>query len=325
MKIIVTDPSLAAHRELFEASVPPGSTVSWFDGPGAVDEADLAGTEVIVGSKISAELAAKAPRLTLIHAAGAGTDGIQAGARRAGVTVCNTFHHEGSIAEHIVSATVALRRNTIAQDTALRASTWLSPVYDASIPQPRTLRGSVVTFLGFGHIGQATWQLLRAFGMEGIAITRTGSADAAAYGLRRAGRLDELEGALAESDLLVVSIPLTGDTEGLIQGHHLEALGAAGILANVARGAVVQERALYDALSGGVIAGAALDVWYHAPDGSGHGAPSTLPFHELENVIMTPHSSGVTEETFRERARDIASNIGRLQRGEALENIVSAS
>lgn len=325
MKIIVTDPSLAKHRELFEATVPEGSVVSWFDGPSGVDERTLAETDVIVGSKISADMAAQASQLSLIHAAGAGTDGIESGALREDVVVCNTFHHEGSIAEHIVSTAIALRRNTIAQDAALRASTWLSPVFDTSIPQPRTLRGSVVTFLGFGHIGQATWNLLRAFGVKGIAITRTGSADADAHGLLRAGRLADLEGALAESDLLVVSIPLTGETEGLIRSHHLAALGTQGLLVNVARGAVVQEQALYEALSGGVIAGAALDVWYRGADATGHGAPSTLPFHELTNVIMTPHSSGVTEETFRERARDIATNIGRLQRGEALENIVSGS
>ena len=84
----------------------------------------------------------------------------------------------------------------------------------------------------------------------------------------------------------------------------------------------MQEQALYDALSGGVIRAAAIDVWYRYPSGEGVSAPSDLPFRELSNLVMTPHSSGVTRDTFTGRVDDIAANIGRLQRGEPLQNVV---
>lgn len=85
----------------------------------------------------------------------------------------------------------------------------------------------------------------------------------------------------------------------------------------------MQERALYDALADGVIKGAAIDVWYRYPvDGIGC-EPSVLPFAELPNVLMTPHSSGVTRDTFAGRADDVAANIARLGRGEPLRNLVT--
>jgi phosphoglycerate dehydrogenase-like enzyme len=121
----------------------------------------------------------------------------------------------------------------------------------------------------------------------------------------------------------VVSAPLNEHTEGMIGVEQLRALGSDGVLINVGRGPLVQEQALYDALAGGVIRAAAIDVWYRYPAGDGVTAPSDLPFAELPNVLMTPHSSGVTRDTFIGRVDDIVANIGRLQRGEPLHNVIN--
>jgi phosphoglycerate dehydrogenase-like enzyme len=94
-------------------------------------------------------------------------------------------------------------------------------------------------------------------------------------------------------------------------------------LINLGCGPVVQEHALFTALSARTIAGAAIDVWYADPGSDGHAAPSTLPFRELPNVIMTPHSSGIATQTSLGRALDIADNICRLDRGEPLRNVVA--
>lgn len=91
------------------------------------------------------------------------------------------------------------------------------------------------------------------------------------------------------------------------------------------RGPLVQGQALYDALAAGVIRAAAIDVWYRYPAGDAVSAPSELPFAELPNVLMTPHSSGVTRDTFIGRVDDIAANIARLERGEPLQNVVRAA
>jgi phosphoglycerate dehydrogenase-like enzyme len=121
---------------------------------------------------------------------------------------------------------------------------------------------------------------------------------------------------------VVVSAPLTAATTGLIGAPQLRALGADGVLINVGRGPLVVEGDVYEALRDGQIAAAALDVWYNYPGPGGNGAPSRMPFAELSNVLMTPHSSGITRDTFVGRVDDIAANIGRLDRGEPLQNVV---
>ena len=150
----------------------------------------------------------------------------------------------------------------------------------------------------------------------------TGSGRVPECGLRWTGDTGQLDRLLAECDIAVVSAPLNGRTEGMIGAEQLRALGSDGVLINVGRGPLVQEQALYDALSGGVIRAAAIDVWYRYPSGEGVSAPSDLPFAELPNLLMTPHSSGVTRDTFTGRVDDIVANIGRLRRGEPLQNVV---
>jgi phosphoglycerate dehydrogenase-like enzyme len=96
------------------------------------------------------------------------------------------------------------------------------------------------------------------------------------------------------------------------------------VLANVGRGPLVDEDALYDALAGHRIGGAVLDVWWHYPRGGAVGAPSSRPFGQLDTVVLSPHSSGVTRQTFLGRARDVAENVRRLERGQPLLNPVRA-
>jgi len=255
--------------------------------------------------------------------AGAGTDRVDFGALRPDIQVANTFHHERSIAEYVLGAAAMLGRGFLAQDRAMRRGVWATSVYDDAIPQPNTLRDSRIGFVGFGHIGQCSWELFRAIGSRGAAVTGSGRVDPEAHGLDWAADVSRLDALLRESDVVVVSAPLTAATTGMIGAAQLRAVGPDGVLINVGRGPLVDERALYDALLNGDVGSAAIDVWYRYPAGPGErSAPSDLPFAELANVLMTPHSSGVTTDTFRGRADDVAANIGRLERGEPLRNVV---
>ena len=323
MKIVVGDPNLVPHRDRLEAALPPGSVVHWHDAtsPGLLD--DLRDADVYVGGRFMAEMAGAAEKLRLVHAAGAGTDKIAFDALAPDVLVANTFHHEQSIAEYVLAAAVLLRRGFLEQDRALREGIWGTSVYDRSIPQPRSLQGARVGFVGFGHIGRCSWELFRAFGCTGAAVTGSNRLDAAVEGLSWAADVGELARLMEASDVIVVSAPLTDRTVGMIGARELDMLGPAGVLINVGRGPLVVESALYEALSARTIAAAAIDVWYRYPDADGNTAPSELPFDKLPNVLMTPHSSGVTENTFVGRVDDIAANIGRLARGEPLQNLVS--
>jgi phosphoglycerate dehydrogenase-like enzyme len=322
VKIVVADRSLVPHRERFEAALPADATPLWRTGPADL-RGELRDAQVYVGGQFTAEMAGVAEKLRLIHVAGAGTDRIDFDALSGDVLVANTFHHERSIAEYVLAAAIVMRRGFFTQDRSLRRNVWATAVYDDAIPQAKTLRDARVGLVGFGHIGQFAWELFRAFGSTGVAVTGSGRVDAAAHGLSWVGDVARLDDLLRESDVVVVSAPLTPATEGMIGVDQLRALGPDGVLINVGRGLLVNERALFDALRNGDVRGAAIDVWYRYPARPGETtAPATLPFGELDNVLMTPHSSGVTTDTFGGRADDIAANIGRLARGETLSNVI---
>ncbi|MFG2894486.1 2-hydroxyacid dehydrogenase [Streptomyces sp. NPDC048248] len=325
MHIVVADTNLRPLRAEFEHQLPSGSTVRWADpaDSGAVAVA-LAKADVLVSGTCSASTVRTAERLRLVHAAGAGTDGIDFSALPPGTEVACTYHHEDSMAEYVAATAALLRRGLLRQDAALREGRWLSPVYaPAEAEWQPTLAGATVGFVGFGHIGARSWQLLRAFGARGVAVSRRGEVDAAAQGLEWSGSVDDLPHLLDRSDVVVVAVPLNADTIGLIGAPELARLHPESVLINVGRGPVVDEDALYEALRSGRLGGAALDVWYAYPSAPGeHQQPSRHPFHTLANVLMTPHSSGLTRQTFTARAADIAANIRRLAAGEELTNIV---
>ncbi|MEV1293681.1 2-hydroxyacid dehydrogenase [Pseudonocardia sp. NPDC049635] len=328
MKIVVADQNLAGIRAETETALPPDSEVVWSPTRDAADVAALVGdADVLIGGYCPKEVAVAGARLRLVHAAGAGTDGIDVDALPAGCVVANTFHHEDSIAEYVTASAILLRRGFLTQDAALRRGEWPTPAYDPAAPWTSSLQEATVGLVGFGHIGSRAWERLRAFGARGVAVSRRGAIDAAAAGLDWAGRTaDRLDELLACSDVVVVSAPLTPQTEGLIGAAELASMRDSAILVNVGRGPLVEERALYEALRDGVIGGAAIDVWYGYPaPGTARAEPSSWAFHELGNVLMTPHSSGLTRQTFLGRAAEIGANTHRLAAGEPLVNVVAVS
>ncbi|MDI9929304.1 2-hydroxyacid dehydrogenase [Rhodococcus sp. IEGM 1354] len=311
MKIVVGDRNVLPHREQFEAGLPAGAEVIWcvpFDESRVIGE--LADADVYIGGKFSADMGSAAPKLRMVHVAGAGTENVDRSGLGPDVQVCNTFHHEQSIAEYVVAATVMLRRKFLQQDRELRSGVFATSVYDPTIAQPLSLSGARIGFVGFGHIGKRTWQLFRAYGAVGAAVT--GSGRAPDENLEWVSDAEDLTRLADFADVLVVSAPLNERTRGMIGAEELRRLGPDGVLVNVGRGPLVQEQPLFYALSRNDIAAAAIDVWYRYPGPDGMGEPSVLPFRDLDNVLMTPHSSGVTHHTFVGRVADIASNIDAL-------------
>src|SRR6266542_2726832 len=205
MRVVITDPNLLPLRVELESLLPASTDAVWVAQDDALDA--LPNTDVLVGPAFTKAMSDAAPGLRLVQVAGAGTDRIQVDALTDKIVVANTYHHESSIAEYIVWALIALRRELPQADAALRQGRWLSPVYDATMPQPPSLESASVGFVGLGHIGRATWQVLRAFGARGQAVTGSGKADA--EGLNWVGDTSQLPRLLEESDALVVSAPLT--------------------------------------------------------------------------------------------------------------------
>jgi len=293
----------------------------------AVDEAaimsKLADLDVLVTLVFNREMAAAGRRLKLVQVPAAGLDRIDPPALPPGVWLANAYGHEVGIAEYVIGAILTWNRGLCRADTLLRRGEWDSQWAAGSPPPPRPeLGGKTLGVLGYGRIGQALAQRARAFDMAiwGIRRDPTQPVSCAADFLGGPAALDEL---LRRADYLVVTSPLTPATRGVLGQRELALMKPTAVLVNVARAEIVDEEALYEALHRGVIAGAILDVWYRYPTGAGPTLPSRLPFHELGNVLMSPHVSGWTEGMLEARAEVIAENIRRAARGEAPLNLVA--
>src|SRR5262245_21080195 len=283
----------------------------------------LLGADVLVTMAFTREMSGSARRLKLVQVPGAGLDRIDRTAIAEGVWVANAYGHETGIAEYAIGAMLALTRGFGRLDAALRAGVWESQWAVGAPPPPPwpELAGKTLAILGYGRIGQSLARRARAFDMVVEAIRRD-PALRAAEGLAFLGGPDALEAVLRRADYVAVTVSLTDATRNLLGEQQLRAMKPTAYLVNVARAEIIKEQALYRALAERAIAGAALDVWYRYPSSAAPTLPAAAPFHELDNVLMTPHVSGWTEGMLDARAKVIAENILRAERGEPPVNLI---
>lgn len=263
-----------------------------------------------------------APRLKLLHLPGAGTDDIAFDAVPPRATVCNVFEHEIGISEYILAGMLQWAIGIPGMDAALRRDEWFGS--HLSGPRHGELYGQTVGIVGYGRIGREVAQRAKAFGMKIIACSRTPRGTdgfvASVTGM------DGLPDLLAAADFVVLALPLDASTAGMIGTGQLGRMKPTAVIINVARGALIEERALFDACKNHRIGGAIIDTWYRYPQqGETVSAPGNLPFRELDNIIMTPHASGWTEGLRPRRCGLIAENLDRLAKGEPLVNVVRSA
>lgn len=283
------------------------------------DAEALRTADVVIGVALS-KTHPRPERIRLYHAPAAGIDAIDRSCLPPGVPLCTAPGHEHAIAEYVMAALLA-RYHPLAQaDAELRQGKWSS--FWAGLPttvRPE-LSDTTLAILGFGHIGKAVAARAKAFGVR---VTVANRSPVATSGLVDENfTLDQLGPFMASADNILVTLPLTADTQGLIGAAALAAMRPDGWILNVGRGGVIQEAALYESLASQRIGGAVIDTWYAYPTKDRPETyPSRLPFHELRNIVMTPHMSGWTHGTIRRRQQVMADNIQRLMRGEALTNV----
>jgi phosphoglycerate dehydrogenase-like enzyme len=263
----------------------------------------------------------RAPKLRLLQVPGAGYDGIDIAAIPADVRLCNVFEHEAGVAEYALLTMLEAAHRVASADQAIRRGDWSrSSRYGGETDSE--IAGKTVTIVGLGRIGRAIARRAKAFDMRVVAANRTRREQEP--DVDRSLGLDQLHAALAEGDYVVLACALTPETRGLINAAAFAAMKRNTVIVNVARGPVIDEAALWQALSERRIGGAVIDTWWNYPATARDDVASWAHrFDRLDNTILTPHIAGWTDGTVARRTRFMARNLDRLARGEKLENIVA--
>jgi len=233
----------------------------------------------------------------------------------------NLHHNAVPTAETALALMFAISKSIVPLDQALRKGDW-RPRYDGG--HSLLLDGKQALILGFGEIGRALGQRLRGLGVGVNAIRRQiQDSDQDEISLYPPHALHDL---LPAADVLFITVPLTEETEGMIGQEEIDLLPETAVLINISRGPVVEEEALYSALQEGGLFGAGLDVWYSYPrqeEERDSTQPADFPFHDLENVVLSPHRGGSTLATEVLRIRHLARLINAAARDEDVPNRVS--
>ena len=237
------------------------------------------------------------------------------------ISLHNLHHNNYNTAELGFALLLAAAKRLIPMDQALRRNDW-RPRYGDQ--QAILLRGRTALILGFGEIGQALAGYCQGLGMTVIATKKhpeeyTGELKLAIH------PDDQLHALLPKADVLLIALPLTPETEGLIGEIELQLMPHGSILVNIGRGPIVNPDALYEALKSGHLLAAGSDVWYTYPetkDARSNTPPADVPFSELDNFVLSPHRGGLVQEVDAQRAEALARLLNAANSGEPLPNKV---
>ncbi|EJO32374.1 hydroxyacid dehydrogenase [Achromobacter marplatensis] len=254
---------------------------------------------------VNAELISQCPDLVCVSSGGAGYDTVDVPAcTAAGIAVVNQAGgNAASVAEHTYALVLAVQRRVVESHQRLRNDTGFS----REDLMGHEIHGTVIGLVGIGQIGSRVARIAQGFGMRVIAHDPLLDADTIrSRGAEPVG-LAEL---LAQSDVVSLHCPLDTSTRGLIDARAFAAMKPGAVFISTARGGIHDEAALYDALHGGHLRGAGLDVWQQEPP------PRDAPLLGLPNVVATFHTAGVTHEARRNVAQSSATQLIAMLRGE---------
>lgn len=254
------------------------------------------------------------PKLKLIAVAATGVDNIDASyCKSRGIAVCNTRGYaKHSLPEHVVMLMLALRRNLVAYIQDVRNNKWQESKQFCLLNHSiRDLQGSKIGIVGYGSLGKAVGALAESIGMQVLVAERKNAATT------RPGHVEFSE-VLRQSDVLTLHCPLTRETRHLIGVEELQLMKRQAILINTARGGLVREEAIVEALRDGVIAGAAFDVLSEEPPLQGN----ILLDQDLANLIITPHVAWASREAMQALADQLIENLEAFIRGEPRNLVV---
>jgi len=316
-KVLVTDyawPSLDIERQVLDTIGATLIVAQTGDEPELVRLAAEADAILTNWKPVTPLVLQAATRCLSVNRYGVGLDNIAVEqATQLGILVTNVpdFCLE-EVSDHAMALLLACARRIVRFSMLTRAGDW---DVKAGRPLPR-LRGQTLGIIGYGNIARALIPKALGFGLKILVYAPRLAADALAPDVRAANHMDEL---LSQSDYVSIHVPLTLETRGMIGARALRLMKPTAFLINTARGAVVDEVALYRALTEGWIAGAGLDVLTQEP------ADHTNPLLALDNVIVTPHAAFYSESAIEELQHKAATHVAQVLRGETPSNIINPS
>ena len=310
-KVAYLDVMDARVQAEIRSELPPGFSIQFGEtGDRREQMASVADADFILTAvAVDAEMIKAAPKLKLLHKWGIGVDKFDLDAARAArVPVAITAGaNAGAVSEHTVMLMLAVYRRLSWADRKLREGVWIRPQIRAQAYQ---LSGKTVGIIGFGNVGRMVAHRLAGFDVR-IIYHDIRRADMATERAMHATPvpLDEL---LERSDVVSLHVPLTRVTRGMINAGAIARMKTGAILINAARGEVVDEAALHDALVSRKLGGAGLDVFAKEP------AEPDNPLFKLDQVVVTPHTAGSAIDLVADIARHAFSNMEAVLNGEPL-------
>lgn len=278
--------------------------------------------DIIIGWRPGIELLRNAEKLKLFINPGTGVKHLITSFKEINLTrkilLINGHGHSYSTAQHTVALLLSLMNRITTHHNRMKDGIWRvsdnEDIYNASL----RLKNRKIGLLGYGAINKKVHKFLSGFDNEFHVLRRNWSSNKKKNSSEvYKYNLSELNNFLKAVDILIIAVPHTSFTENLIGFKELKLLGKSGLLINVARGSIVNEKSLYESLKNKVIAGAALDVWYnYSPEKNNEGKkyPFKYKFHNLKNVILSPHRAASPFNDL-ERWDEVIENIKRLSSG----------
>lgn len=306
-------------KTFFEQEVPDHFQLEFVDKEDeSALKASIKTADVLVGWQLKPTVLKEAEQLKFILYPGAGVQQISKELidlfHQKEIIFTNSHSNSFATAQHGVALLLSLTNQLFLHHRLLKSGQWRTGDKEG---KSVSLRNKKVGLLGFGAIGKCIYEMLKGFQVDFLFYKQSQRKDSNYKGEYFSAEENQLSPFLQQADVLICSLPHTSQTENLLCDHEFDLMKNEALFINIGRGKVVNEKALYEALSQSKIAAAAIDVWYeYQPKSNDKGQkfPFVQPFTDLDNLILSPHrAASPMDDPFR--FKDILENLKRISLG----------